>query len=285
MFSYLHRYHAGSFADVHKHLILVALLSNLQKKSTPFCILDSHAGEGIYDLNAKDSQKNAEHEQGIDRLFQIPDHPTLVQAFIQIINEYNTTPEKQNYPGSPAIIKHFLRARDRGILVEGHPQAIIQLRRHFGKDPQIHIHERDSLESIKALVPFKENRGLIFIDPSFEVKTDYKNVADVVIQAQLRFDSTYAIWYPILPSKQHETLLRKIKQAALQKVWNCEWSPYPRENPTGLMGSGMVIINTPWQVDKLIGETFSWLNKNIFTQGIFYQRWLSRDDGAFRAKW
>lgn len=275
MFSYLHRYHAGSFADVHKHLILVTLASHLQKKDTPFAILDTHAGEGLYNLKSAESQKNAEYKRGLSPLLKIENPPPLLKDYLEIIHHFNTEEGKQIYPGSGAIIKQFLRNEDRGILVEGHPRVITTLREHFGKDRQLHIHERDSMEALKALVPFKEKRGLIFIDPSYEVKTEYKDLVKNLAQAYERFpQGIYAIWYPLLPAAQHQDMLNRIQRTNFTKVWYCEWTPYPEQEPQGLYGSGMVIINTPWQLDTDVKTLFKWLNKNVYTKGQFQGGWI-----------
>lgn len=275
MFSYLHRYHAGSFADVHKHLILIELILSLQKKATPFAILDTHAGEGIYDLKSIESQKNTEFKQGLSPLLQVNDPPPLLARYLDIIQIYNTVTEKHYYPGSPAIIKQLLRAEDRAILIEGHPRVITTLRENFGKDKQLHIHERDSLEGLNALIPFKEKRGLIFMDPSYEVKTEYKDIVKKLTAAFERFpQGVYALWYPLLPAAYHQDMLDKVQRSSFTKVWYCEWIPYPQQEPKGLYGSGMVILNTPWQLDIQIKTLFTWLNKHVYKAGHFQQRWI-----------
>jgi len=194
MFSYLHRYHAGNFADVHKHLVLTAILTTLHKKVTPFCVLDTHAGEGIYTLHSREIQKNAEYKKGFYPLLKAPSPPPLIQRFLNII-----TKEEKAYPGSPAFIHAFLRQTDRAILIEGHPQSFLHLKSWAKYKKNLSLHDRDSLEGLKALVPFKEKRGLVFIDPSYEVKTEYKEVGEALEAAFSRFSNgIYALWYPLL---------------------------------------------------------------------------------------
>ncbi len=275
MFSYQHRYHAGSYSDVHKHLVLTAILLQLHKKDTPFCVLDSHAGEGLYDIHSPESQKTVEFKQGFRQLLDVENPPILVQKYLEIINEVNPGSSKHIYPGSPAIAAHFLRGADRVQCVEGHPGAITQLRANFKRNHGVQIHERNSLEAIPALVPFKEKRGLIFVDPSYEVKTEYKQIAKTMNAAHERFpQGIYAIWYPLLAANQHQELLSAIQRSPVSKVWYCEWIPYPQQEPKGLIGSGMVIINMPYQMDILLKDTFAWLNKHVYQNGLFKQGWI-----------
>lgn len=269
-FSYQHRYHAGCFADVHKHLTLLAILQHLKQKPTPFCVLDAHAGEGLYDLNSNESQKTLEHNNGIDRLWGFDASP-LVSQFFDIIKSYNPPGESRYYPGSAAIIMNMLRENDRGLFIEKHPQAIAELRAFAAKhkNKKIHVHERDSNEALKALVPFAEKRGLVLIDPSYEVKTEYETIVHALQGAHQRFSQgIFALWYPVLPERYHETLLRLLKKTTIPKMWYCEWSPNPTQT-TGMIASGMVVINPPWQLDTQLMNTFSTLNQSLFLGGQF----------------
>jgi 23S rRNA (adenine2030-N6)-methyltransferase len=276
MLSYQHRYHAGCFADIHKHLILVAILQHLQKKESPFGVLDLYAGEGLYDLRSAESQKNGEYRQGFSRLLKKVAMPKLVQAFLGAVDQYNPAEEKRFYPGSPAIINHFLRENDRGIFCELHPQALLALKANFAKVPNCHVHERDANEAMRALLPLKEKRGLIFIDPSYEIKTEYQTIAEKVINIYPQFSQgIYAIWYPLLPTGYHAQLLEAFKAANFPSMWSCEWIADHRKERTGMYGSGMIVINPPWQLDVVIKDTFKSLHENLFVDGKFYQRWLS----------
>lgn len=275
MYSYVHRYHAGSFADIHKHLTLIALLLHFKKKNTPFGVLDSHAGEGLYDLQGKESQKNAEFENGLSKLLKATHIPQLAKNLLEIIHFYNPQPEQNIYPGSGAIIAYLLREQDRGILIEHHPQAIIHLKENFAHDKKIHVHDRDAYEALNALLPLKEKRGLVFIDPSYEVKTEYKQLVDTLKTAHARFPTgTYAIWYPILAAAYHQNMLHKLSRAALGKVWIGEWIPMKGQEAQGMYGSGMAIINPPFEVDKLLIKTFQSLNQDSFPEGRFMHKWL-----------
>lgn len=276
-FSYQHRYHAGCFADVHKHLTLLAILQSLHKKATPFCVLDTHAGEGLYDLNSVESQKTAERTIGIDKLWSLQNPPELAQTFLAIMKTYNKPEECRFYPGSPAIIKSLLRTTDSALLVEKHPQAIAALRAFFAHDKQqqIHIHERDSLEAMRALVPFPEKRGLVFIDPSYEVKAEYETIVAALHRAYQHFShGIFALWYPVLQESYHDTLLKHLKRTTIAKMWHCVWRPVPSQI-SGMQASGMVVINPPWQLELQLTSTFQAFNQTLFTGGQFQQGWLS----------
>jgi len=276
MFSYLHTYHAGCFADVHKHITLMAIVDYLLKKPTPYCVLDTHAGNGLYDLNSIESQKTGERVQGIDKLWALKEAPALVQQFLDLIQGFNQPGESRYYPGSPAIILSKLRENDRALFIEKHPQAIAALRAFTTHETKkIHVHERDSLEAMKALIPFAEKRGLVFIDPSYEVKSDYEVIVEALHRAYEKFShGIFALWYPLLTEGYHDTLLRHMKKTTITKVWQCEWLPYP-DQKTGMLGSGMVVINPPWQLDTELTETFHSLNQSLFKGGQFTQRWLA----------
>ena len=174
MYSYQHRYHAGNFADIHKHLVLTAILHSFLKKETPFAVLDAFAGEGVYDLQSQESQRNKEYLQGFAALGAIPENLTLFQEINAIAGNYQGPGRSLVYPGSPAIINHYLRSQDRGIYIENHPQAYRELSRYFRDKENAHLHRRDGFEAIHGLIPFPEKRGLIFINPSYEVKQEYE---------------------------------------------------------------------------------------------------------------
>ncbi len=263
MYSYQHRYHAGNFADLHKHIILLAILQFLQQKETSFCILDAFAGEGIYDLHSKESQKNQEYLHGFGKIQQILNVPCLIQELLKIAKKYQIDDQTFIYPGSPAIINANLREQDQAIFIENHPQAYTQLKKHFGQQRQIHIHKRDAMEAINALIPFKEKRGLIFIDPNYEVKEEYNTICSVVKIASLKFSQgIYVIWYPLLQEDRHIELLAGLQNAFNNNIWKHEWIPV-NHNMEGLYGSGIVIINPPWQFNMIVQESLQFLQENL----------------------
>lgn len=276
MFSYEHKYHAGCFADIHKHLTLLAILQSLHKKPTPFCVMDTHAGNGMYDLNSLESQKTAERVNGIDKLWSMKEPPPLVSQFLDLIQAFNQPNECRYYPGSPAIISELLRDVDAGIMIEKHPKAIDDLREFIRQQSKkVAVHERDSLEAMKALLPFTQKRGLVFIDPSFEIKNEYETIIDAIASAYHKFShGIFALWYPILPESYHDALIRRLQKTSIPKIWQCEWTPNT-SLATGMLGSGMIVINPPWQLDSVLAETFKTLNQDLFKKSKFTQQTLS----------
>jgi 23S rRNA (adenine2030-N6)-methyltransferase len=260
MYSYQHRYHAGNFADLHKHVILLAILTALQKKATPFCVLDAFAGEGIYDLNSKESQKNQEYSSGFGKAKKAESIPALVQELLAIAKSHQIEDKTLIYSGSPAIIAAKLRQQDQAICVENHPRAYRQLKRNFGRQQQMHLHKRDSIEAINALVPFKEKRGLIFIDPSYEVKEEYQTIGEFTLQIQQKFpQGIYMLWYPLLQEGKHKILLKELQKTE-NKIWRHELTQ--NKNTMGRMyGSGIVIINPPWRLEKIVVESLRFLRE------------------------
>lgn len=251
MYSYQHRYHAGGFADVHKHICLIALLEALQQKPSPFGVMDAYAGEGIYDLHSPEAQKIKEYETGfLPWLFNGAKDP-LLQRYVEEIRKVNGDDEVRYYPGSSAIIRSFLREQDHACLLEKHPQALTALRSHFKQNKNVHIHDRDAQEGMLALVPFKEKRGLVFIDPSYEVKTDYRTLPQTILQVHKRFSNALiALWYPILPNAPHQAMLKTLKQANLASIWQHEWIPAHRADNQVMQGSGIFFINPPWKINE-----------------------------------
>lgn len=248
MYSYQHKYHAGSWADLHKHLILICLLNCLLQKNSAFCVLDAFAGEGIYDLKSEESQKNQEYLNGFNRILNTPELAIATKELVSIAQTINTP---LSYPGSPFIIYNKLRQQDRGILVENHPQAYVQLKKYFNNKQNINIHKRDAKEAILALIPFQEKRGLVFIDPSYEVKTEYKIISSIIIQAYKKFpQAIYMIWYPLLAANRHLELILTLKNN-FYNMWQHEYINNSQDK-AGIYGSGVIIINPPWQFDSII---------------------------------
>ena len=256
MLSYQHQYHAGNFADVHKRLILRVLIESLQKKEKPFNYIDCHAGSGIYDLESREARKTAERSNGIDQIWLDNSNDETVRIYLEAIRSLNKTNKLRYYPGSPKIASLWMREQDRAQLIELHPQAQNDLRRQFTRDKRFSLHDRDCYEGLPAIVPPQIKRGLVLLDPSYEEKNEYKNIVDLVIKSQSRWATAiYAIWYPLLTANRHQYLIDALKRSSLSKVLISEITindfdhQKDGEQFAGMYGSGMAIINTPWQTD------------------------------------
>jgi len=261
MLSYQHQYHAGNFADVHKHLILRVLFESLLKKEKPFNYIDCHAGSGLYDLESREARKTAERTNGIDQLWLEKRNNKTVQSYLDAIRGLNPNDKLRYYPGSPKLAELWLREQDKAQLIELHPKAQNDLRRIFTRDKRISLHSRDCYEGLPAIIPPQIKRGLVLLDPSYEEKNEYNDIVDLVIQSEARWSTAiYAIWYPMLTANRHQYLIDALKRSSLEKVLVSEITindfdhQKDEEQFAGMYGSGMAIINTPWQVDERLEE-------------------------------
>ncbi len=254
MLSYLHRYHAGNFADVHKHLLLSRVLAALARKETPFCVIDTHGGEGEYDLCCDEARASGEAAAGVGRFLSLPDPPEAARAY------RNGVADGRFYPGSPLLALRLMRPADRLLAVELHPRAYQELRRALRGDPRAHLHRRDAMEALLALVPPAEKRGVAVIDPAYEVKDEYRAIPAAVAKAFARWrGGVYFVWYPLLPEARHEILLSSLAEAGFPEVLVSEWHRRGPGEERGLYGSGVAVVNPPWRLDDEAAALFGWL--------------------------
>jgi 23S rRNA (adenine2030-N6)-methyltransferase len=246
--NYRHIYHAGNFADVFKHWILTLLLQKFLEKDTPFFILDTHAGIGIYNLEHENAKKTQEFCSGITKLLK---HKVTAdfKKYIEIVNNLNSGGEMQLYPGSPYICNDFLRSGDRLALAELHPEDFASLEQNFADNPQISLLNQDGYAAIKALLPPLQKRGLIFIDPPFEVPNEFDLIVKSLQTGLKRFGhGVFAIWYPIKDRKLVKRFYSQVKALEIEKLLTIEiHANAPTLNQ--LSSCGMLIINPPWQLD------------------------------------
>lgn len=267
--NYRHSFHAGNFADVFKHTVLISLIQAIARKETPFCFLDTHAGSGYCDLLAGDAQKTKEFESGICKILQQFDAPELIKTYLHCVEAantaFNTTPSPlRYYPGSPLIAKHFLRPQDRMILSELDPKAHQVLKKHFARDKQVSVQLIDGYQALKAFLPPKERRGLILIDPPYERANELNELVTTLPPLVSRFATgVYAIWYPIKDKITIEKFYAKLKDAIKHPMLAIELSIYPENNPQYLNGSGMLIINPPWQLSEQVNAYLPWLWRQL----------------------
>lgn len=254
MLSYQHAYHAGNFADVHKHLTLYAVIDYLLRKKTAVTYVDTHAGRGLYPLNAQETQRLQEYRQGIWLLWQARAgfSDELLNAWQAALTSAQPTPEVlTHYPGSPWWLSHSLREQDQLRLFELHPGEHEQLnaqalssnaRRVFG----------DGLAGLKAMLPAVTPRLCVLIDPSYERKTEYQDVAETVAYTLDKArHGVVLIWYPLLPAGHHHTLLSSLEESGIRKIWRSELLlREPGGQAHGMFGSGMLVINPPWGLDQ-----------------------------------
>jgi 23S rRNA (adenine2030-N6)-methyltransferase len=274
MFSYRHAFHAGSHADILKHLTLIHLVEYLQEKPGALTMVDTHAGAGIYSLKDGFAAVSKEAEGGIFRLLEFKEAgnpiPESIQKYLECIELVNAENEVNTYPGSPFILAQLLRSQDRLKLFELHPKEIDILRHNIGElkqSKQIDIYAEDSFSRLKGLLPPPSRRGLVLIDPSYEDKQDYRYLEAAIEEALLRFATgCYAIWYPILSRRESAALPDRMKKicAAHKRSWlhaelRVEHAPGERR----LQASGMFVINPPWTLEKHLDDALPTLTKAL----------------------
>ena len=264
--NYRHAYHAGNFADVLKHAVLLALIEALKLKPAPFCVIDTHAGSGCYTLDGTEADKTGEYKDGIARLL-FPDlhggdaHaaalPPLLRRWLDAIlalpgNEHGL----KLYPGSPLQAALAMRDVDGAQLCELHPEEAARLRELFRRDARMHVHERNGYEALKALLPPQEKRGLVLIDPPYEAQeAEYRLIEHALKEALQRWSGgIYAVWYPIKRRSQVQPFLRWLSHCGAKRVLRAELLVHGDDSPLRLNGSGMAIINAPWQLDETLRE-------------------------------
>ncbi|OGT59612.1 MAG: hypothetical protein A3F14_03040 [Gammaproteobacteria bacterium RIFCSPHIGHO2_12_FULL_43_28] len=279
--NYRHLYHAGNFADVVKHVALIALIDALKIKSNPFCYIDTHAGRGYYDLLSESAAKTKEYEGGIEKIIHADQPPPLIRQYLHCVHQINNQLTKAKYaslhyyPGSPLIARSLMRPGDQMIACELQPEEYQALRNNFAGDRQVAIHHMDGFLGLKAFLPPKERRGLILIDPPYENPDEYERIAQTLPIALKRFSTgTYGIWYPIKEKATLTRFYRSIEAHINQPVFVIELTIYP-DLPHHLNGCGLLVINPPWQFDQSIKKILPWLwnGLSINKQGS-YQAYL-----------
>ena len=258
MLSYLHGFHAGNFADVHKHLLLTLALDYLLKKDKPLAVIDIYAGAGFYDLSDAEATKTGEADQGV-RALPATGWPEGAGRYREVIqNAAGTQWPPAFYPGSPQIAADLIRPTDRLILNELHPREYEVLKDRFGNDSRVHIHHRQALEALLALVPPPEKRGLVLIDPSYEVKEEYRSVPEALARAEQKWpNGVFMLWYPLLAAGAHRGLVDRVEKLTKAPLLQSEFCIRPPG--VGMHGSGMLVLNPPWTLMESVDSLRDWL--------------------------
>lgn len=260
MLSYQHAYHAGNYADVLKHVILIQVLNYLKTKDKPLCYIDTHAGSGDYKLNSSEAQKNQEFLGGIDHLWQREGLPGCVADYVKLIKQFNHSGQLSRYPGSPLIASQMLGDKDRLFLYELHTAESKLLNGAVKKDKRCKVFRADGLKDSLGLLPPKENRGLILIDPSYEIKTEYQAVVDALKNMHKRFATAcYCLWYPVVARKRNQTMERALQTSGIKNIQLFELGILPDSDEHGMTANGMIVINPPWTLLADMQQVLPWL--------------------------
>lgn len=276
MLSYRHIYHAGNHADILKHITVSQICRHFIKKETPFFYLDTHAGIGQYELSSDQAQKNKEFDSGISRLIQQEDLPDAVEGLMDIVRDLNDGEALEVYPGSPKVVDYYVRQKDKLHLCELHPNDFPLLAALFPHKRKANVVKENGFNAVKAMLPPPQKRGFVLMDPPYEVKKDYDYVVQALSEGHKRFpQGTYAIWYPVLGRQQADKLLKSVKATGIRNVLLLELCVRDTEKQRGMSGSGMIIVNPPWTLEK-DAEAFLPFLKEV----------LAEDDAAdFQITW
>lgn len=267
---YRHACHAGNFADVMKHVALVATLDRLMQKDRPLFLLDTHAGRGRYDLGSRDTASEA--GRGILKLAaaapaKLPESVTRYLALVRAFNGGAAGPPRE-YPGSPLLAAMLLRPQDRAAFCELQPAETEYLRSELRGDTRFAVHCRDGFEALGALLPPAASRGLAMIDPPYETQeADFTRVADALVAASARWpQGVLMAWYPIKVGAVAARLHRRLIDAGMRRLLVAELCVHPDDSRAGLNGSGLVILEPPWHLDRNLREALPALHR-LFSPG------------------
>jgi len=280
LLSYRHSFHAGNFADVLKHIVLVEILQHLRQKETAFHYIDTHAGAGLFDLDSEHAQKLGEHRAGIARLNreQWPD----LAPYLDAIMRFNPKGELKNYPGSPLLARSFLREQDRAWLFELHSADYALLQENVGRDRRVKVMQEDGLKGMLRLVPPVSRRALVLVDPSYEVKTEFEAVVESISAAWKKFPSgIYAAWYPVVDRERADGFVHHFKSSGIRNIQLFELARTAdsgidqdgvgKKPSRGMTASGMIVVNPPWLLMKNMTSLLPRLCTALGEEGCFYK--------------
>jgi 23S rRNA (adenine2030-N6)-methyltransferase len=249
--NYRHAYHAGNFADIAKHLALVAILLHLRKKDSAFAVIDSHGGRGSYDLSGEEAGKTGEAAAGIEKLRGLKAEGALGR-YLEIVDDEN------NYPGSPLIAAKLLRPQDRLVAIEKHPQEFAALKQALNPWRKAKAEEGDGYRKLTALLPPPERRGLVLIDPPFEVADEFAAMAEAVRAGLRRFATgIYLIWFPVKSDAEARRFCDEVLATGVAKALRVDIAVDAAEGK--LSKAGLLALNPPYGFDKEMGDSLAQL--------------------------
>ncbi|RTL48358.1 MAG: 23S rRNA (adenine(2030)-N(6))-methyltransferase RlmJ [Bradyrhizobiaceae bacterium] len=254
--NYRHAFHAGNFADVIKHIVLVRILTYLHDKQSAFRVIDTHAGAGLYDLTSREAERGGEWRGGIARIMQArfsDSAGALVAPYLDIVRAFNPQRELTAYPGSPLIARALLRPQDRLVACEIEPVARKNLIVNLRRDEQARVVDLDGWTALPAFVPPNERRGIVLIDPPFEEKDEFATMAGAFASAFAKWpQGIYMLWYPVKDRRAADTLAANVSRTAAaahpteSRCLRVEFSIGPPSEEAGLVSTGLLIVNPPW---------------------------------------
>lgn len=282
--NYRHAYHAGNFADVVKHVIVARIVDYLKRKDQAFRVIDTHAGIGLYDLRGTEAGKTGEWNGGIGRVIEAsdkgliePQAAELLAPYLETVRTVNKNGRLRHYPGSPLLVRHLLRKQDRLSALELHPQDAATLTKLFDGDYQVRVIELDGWLALGAHLPPKEKRGLVLVDPPFEIEGEFDRLADGLAKAHKRFPGgTYALWYPVKDRRETERFTARLRETGIAKILQIELAIRAPSQEPRLDGTGMIVVNPPYTLESEMQILLPCLNHLLAEEkgGGFSLRWI-----------
>jgi 23S rRNA (adenine2030-N6)-methyltransferase len=281
--NYQHAFHAGNFADVHKHVVMARILAHLRGKPAPFRVIDSHAGAGRYDLSGPQASRSGEWRDGIAPLWEVwragggsEELRALLTPYLDAVAALNPGGGLRTYPGSPLIALALLRPQDRLIACEVEPRAAAALKTVLRPDARAKAVVLDGWTALGAYVPPKERRGLVVIDPPFEDAADFTRLSGAVAAAHRKWPTgIYLLWYPIKERDAPDALARRLDRLAVPNVLRSEILLGPPRADAGLVGSGLLVINPSFQLDAELATLVPALGAMFSRQAACRLDWLT----------
>lgn len=277
MLSYRHSFHAGNHADVLKHTVQSLILTAMKEKDKPFLYLDTHAGAGRYLLHSEHAERTGEYQEGIAKIWQRDDCPALLEPYLTVIRHYNRNGTLRYYPGSPLIARQMLREQDRLHLTELHTSDYPLLKSEFQKDRRAEVLRADGYQQLKSQLPPLSRRGVILMDPPYELKSDYQDVVIAIHEGYKRFATgVYALWYPVVLRQHVKRILAGLEKTGIRRILQIELAMRPDSDQRGMTASGMIVINPPWMLEQQMNELLPWLHQALVPSGIGHTlvRWV-----------
>jgi 23S rRNA (adenine2030-N6)-methyltransferase len=272
--NYRHAYHAGNFADVFKHAILALLVERLKAKPTPFAVIDTHAGAGLYDTAGPEAQKTGEFAAGYGRIAAGAPEPALA-PYLAAVDAVNPDRARRFYPGSPLVALALMRPQDRLVACELHPEDARALKRTLAGDPRAHVHARDGYAALKALLPPRERRGLVLLDPPFEQPDERRRAVRALTAAHARWPTgIYALWYPIKAAAEAGLLHAELANTGIRRQLAAELRIAGADDPARLNGCGLAIVNPPFRLDETLATTLPALQRRLAPAGGTRLAWI-----------
>ena len=275
MLSYRHAFHAGNFADVLKHSVLSLILDYMTRKEKGFCYIDSHSGAGMYQLADAYAQKTGEYKDGIAKIINDEDAPESLEPYLSLIKSLNLSHDKSSelevYPGSPGIAKAFVRRQDSSHLFELHSTDIQHLEDFCQRWRKVFVKQSDGYKGVLGLLPPPSRRGVVLIDPPYELKDDYQKAVKTIIKAYAKFSTgTYILWYPVVKRELVEEMQQAFKTSEVKNVLQVEFCMAADTEEYGMTGTGLFIVNPPWQLTTQLEEILPYMKAKLGTDATSY---------------